>query len=222
MAFFAIDLALVHDQALSAWAVAETPLFEDVPPAPVAGAAAEREGGEASLRLLVDAQHRANFVIWRLEDEARRRDVSDAYVASLKRSIDPWNQRRNDLMERIDEAVLAALSGADLSHAQPHSETAAMMVDRLSILALKIRNMERVGAFAKKHVIAEECRAKALILREQREDLGCCLEGLVEDFRAGRRFFKRYHQYKAYNDPDLNPALSPVPGPGPTGVILDD
>jgi hypothetical protein len=25
--------------------------------------------------------------------------------------------------------------------------------------------------------------------------------------RAGRRFFKLYRQYKAYNDPRLNPAL---------------
>jgi hypothetical protein len=31
---------------------------------------------------------------------------------------------------------------------------------------------------------------------------------LIDEFVAGRRFFKLYRQHKAYNDPRLNPALS--------------
>ena len=41
----------------------------------------------------------------------------------------------------------------------------------------------------------------------QRDDLAACLPELIDDFRAGRRHFKLYRQYKAYNDPRLNPAL---------------
>lgn len=210
MAFFAIDLVRTHDEALTAWAADAASVVEAAGLLPAAGA--RPAGGESVLRSLVEAQHRANFTIWVLEDEARRRDVGDAYVAGLKRAIDPWNQRRNDLMERIDEAVLAALSGAELSGAELHSETAGMMVDRLSILALKIRNMESIAAAAEDHVLARECSVKAVILREQRQDLVGCLETLVEDFRAGRRCFKQYRQYKAYNDPDLNPALRRASG----------
>ncbi len=205
MTFFSIDLSRAHDDDLVAWAASPVSLFEQVPPPPDETQA--RAGTEVALRPLIDAQHRANFMIWHLEDQARRRDVADAYIAQLKRSIDPWNQRRNDLMEKIDESVLAALSGADVSRAQLHSETAGMMIDRLSILALKIHNMTRIGTSADDRALAEECQRKAVILREQRGDLIRCLELLVDDFRAGRRFFKRYHQYKAYNDPDLNPAL---------------
>lgn len=204
MAFLGLDLARLHDEALVAWAAEVATVVREAPHVPPAG-----DGGSARIPLLplVEAAHRANFTIWHLEDQARRRDVSDAYVAGIKRSIDPWNQRRNDLMEHIDEAVLEAISGADLSRAELHSETAGMMIDRLSILALKIHNLQ-IAASHDDPVLAEECRLKVAILRQQRSDLVCCLERLAEDFRAGTRFFKRYRQYKAYNDPNLNPALS--------------
>jgi len=45
-------------------------------------------------------------------------------------------------------------------------------------------------------------------LKAQRADLEACLQRLLDDFRAGRRFFKVYRQFKAYNDPRLNPALA--------------
>lgn len=202
MALFGIDLALLHDRALEVWADSPTSDRELAGLAPGEGAE-----GLGLLTLLVEAEHRANFAIWHLEDQARRRDVADSVVADVKRSIDPWNQRRNDLMERIDDAVLAELAGADIAAAELHSETAGMMVDRLSILALKIHNMERIEASARDQALADECRLKALILREQRGDLADCLARLIDDFRGGRRFFKRYRQYKAYNDPRLNPAL---------------
>jgi len=223
MTFLAIDLARTHDEALQVWADDAAAMDGEA----AGPAALERPGPEATtpgngdpadrplraLRELIVAGHRANFTIWHLEDQARRRDVTDAYVAGIKRAIDPWNQRRNDLMERIDEAVIAALSGADLSRAELHSETAGMMIDRLSILALKIHNMRQAGASHADPVIAEECRLKVAILQQQRDDLTQCLERLAEDFRAGRRYFKRYRQYKAYNDPDLNPALRNERGP---------
>jgi hypothetical protein len=38
-------------------------------------------------------------------------------------------------------------------------------------------------------------------------DLASCFVRLIEDARAGRRCFKVYRQFKAYNDPRLNPAL---------------
>ena len=85
-------------------------------------------------------QHLANFELWHIEDQARAPRASDRQIADLKRAIDRTNQRRNDLMERCDSVLLAALEGAGLPSpdAELHSESPGLMLDRLSILALKI------------------------------------------------------------------------------------
>jgi len=83
-----------------------------------------------------------------------------------------------------------------------------LIVDRLSILALKIyhtrEEAERIDAPAGH---AQRNRARLAILEEQRADLVHCLDALWNETLAGTRRFKLYQQLKMYNDPSLNPAV---------------
>jgi hypothetical protein len=158
---------------------------------------------------LVEALHAANFALWHAEDDARRPSANDAAIASVKRQIDCVNQVRNDTVEKIDACLLASLAEAGVTRGgEQHSETPGMMLDRLSILSLKLfhtqEELDRTGAPAGHR---ERNAGRLAILEEQRDDLAQCLERLWTDVCAGTRFFRQYRQLKMYNDPELNPVL---------------
>lgn len=165
----------------------------------------------ADVLSLVAAERDCNHRLWHLEDEARRTSAGDAHVAAVKRAIDRWNQRRSDLVERIDETLLESLPAPDPACAEQHSETPGMMIDRLAILSLKIFHLSTLEARKSAGKIDRECAEKVAVLERQREDLSRCFVRLIEDARAGRRYFKVYRQFKVYNDPRLNPALREKP-----------
>lgn len=165
---------------------------------------------DVEVRESITAQHRANFDLWHIEDEARCPGATDADVAAVKRRIDQTNQQRNDLSEQIDTLLLAWLTEQDLpdSSAPLHSESPGLIIDRLSILSLKIyhtREEANRGNAPAGH--GERNLARLSILEEQRSDLAICFDALWNDTLAGERRFKLYRQLKMYNDPSLNPAI---------------
>ncbi|MBT9329999.1 DUF4254 domain-containing protein [Paracidobacterium acidisoli] len=162
----------------------------------------------------VIAQHLANFELWHTEDRARTPGATDHEIAEVKRSIDRINQRRNDLAEACDTLLLAELATRGLPDpgAELHSESPGLIIDRLSILALKIWHTQEEIARAAGH--PEALAGHALRNRErlnlllmQRGDLAACLDRLWQQTLAGERRFKLYRQLKMYNDPSLNPAI---------------
>lgn len=159
---------------------------------------------------LVARQHRANFDLWHIEDESRRPEASDAELAAVKRRIDQTNQLRNDLAEELDRDLLAWLGARGLPRVDAvlNSESPGLIIDRLSILSLKIfhthEETERRDA-PEGH--AERNRERLEVLMEQRADLAACLDALWQDTVSGVRCFKLYRQMKMYNDPALNPAI---------------
>ncbi|HTX75482.1 MAG TPA: DUF4254 domain-containing protein [Terracidiphilus sp.] len=159
---------------------------------------------------LVARQHRANFDLWHIEDEARRPGAAAEEIADVKRRIDRTNQLRNDLAEQLDVGLLQHLTSRSLPNcdAPLHSESPGLIIDRLSILALKIyhtrEEAERTNA-PPGH--AERNRSRLGVLEEQRADLAGCLQRLWDDTMDGTRRFKLYRQLKMYNDPSLNPAI---------------
>jgi hypothetical protein len=155
-------------------------------------------------------QHRANFDLWHIEDEARTPDATDAEIANVKRRIDTTNQRRNDLAEELDRILLVWLeSHGALNAAAPlNSESPGLMVDRLSILALKIHHTrEETVRIDAPQGHTERNLHRLAILEEQRADLADCLDCLWNETVGGTRRFKIYRQLKMYNDPSLNPAI---------------
>lgn len=58
---------------------------------------------------LVSELSRTNIELWKEEDKARVED--DRQVAQAKRNVDKLNQKRNDLIEKIDDFVLRSMAG---------------------------------------------------------------------------------------------------------------
>lgn len=172
---------------------------------------AESNPPSTSLLDLVQEEHRRNFELWHEEDKAREPHVSDALIAAVKRSIDRLNQQRNDLIEKLDEFLLAELNRRKVipdTCADFNSETPGSIIDRLSILSLKIYHMreqtERLDA-TREHILKCNDRLKVLLL--QHSDLTAAFQKLCDALFSGKKQMKIYRQFKMYNDPDSNPAI---------------
>lgn len=155
--------------------------------------------------------HYQNYLLWHLEDDARRTDLADAEIVRCKRSIDKHNQLRNDGIEQIDswiDNVLVASGIKPGDEVERNSETPGSIIDRLSILSLKVFHMNeqsRRKDLDKESI--ELCRLRHEILVEQRDDLATALDRLFLDLRQARKHHKPYRQFKLYNDPRFNPAV---------------
>lgn len=148
-------------------------------------------------------------VQWHLEDLIRDPDINPVDGMALKRRIDASNQLRTDKVEEIDDHFLEMFRNVSATTtASLNTESPAWVVDRLSILALKIFHMREQ---AQRDDAPEELRSKSFqrlsVLLEQQKDLSHAFDQLMDDYASGNKVMKAYRQMKLYNDPETNPVL---------------
>lgn len=163
----------------------------------------------ASFELLLYTKNWIDTIQWHLEDIIRLPEINPTEALQIKRRIDKSNQDRTDMVEKMDDYFLDQFkSVAPKSSAKINSETPAWLLDRMSILLLKIYHMqeqtERKDA-SSEHIT--KCMVKLNVLLEQRTDMQLAFDQLMEDIKSGDRKMKVYRQMKMYNDASLNPML---------------
>ena len=148
-------------------------------------------------------------VQWHYEDLIRDPGIDPVGGMELKRKIDKSNQKRTDMVEQIDDWFLEGFKEVKANpDAKLNTESPAWVVDRLSILALKIYHMQEQANrndVSKEH--QQKSQARLHVLLEQKEDLSQSFDQLLKDIASGNRKMKVYRQMKLYNDPSTNPVL---------------
>ncbi len=91
------------------------------------------------------------------------------------------------------------------------AETVGSLVDKISIMGLKIFHMDeqcRRADVTRDHI--SQCTERVRILRLQSNDLCRELDVLVNDLAKGKTRLKVYRQFKMYNDAKYSmPARAP-------------
>ncbi|MFO0942739.1 MAG: DUF4254 domain-containing protein [Pirellulales bacterium] len=160
---------------------------------------------------LICQQHRYNFELWHQEDIARSPSASDSAIAQVKRNIDRLNQLRNDYIEKIDDWIAESLASQKIVAAQDarlNTETVGSVIDRLSIMAIRIfhyREQCQRADTSLEH--RQKVAARLETCLRQKHDLAAALQQLVYLMEDGLAVHRIYRQFKMYNDPTLNPHI---------------
>ena len=148
-------------------------------------------------------------VQWHYEDIIRDPQIDPVAALKLKRQIDASNQDRTDMVEYIDSYFLDKYKNVSVKdNPTINTESPAWVLDRMSILCLKIYHMQEQTM--RRDVDAAHlatCQNKLAILSELQVDLSTSFDQLMADIASGEKYMKVYRQMKMYNDEKLNPSL---------------
>jgi len=160
---------------------------------------------------IICEQHSYNFQLWHQEDIARSPTATDQEIAQVKRSIDNFNQQRNDWIEQIDEWIVEDLDRRSVQAddgVPRNTEMPGNAIDRLSIMALRLYHLdEQARRTDVDPDFVASVNRKIATGRVQKNDLSKSLLELLNDIDAGRKRHGTYRQMKMYNDPRLNPQI---------------
>ncbi len=139
----------------------------------------------------LDRLHAANSALWEAEAKVRTRTLPDAEVVALKRAIDRHNLERHAAVAAVDRAADADFPeqrADDDPRAIVGSESIGQMLDRASILHLKIEAMSGEG-----HA------ARAADMQRRLTRLARCVRERVEALSRGETTAQAFDEGKTYS-----------------------
>ena len=164
---------------------------------------------EGTIEHLMYLKNWIDTVQWHYEDIIRDPNINPVDGMDMKRKIDKSNQHRTDVVEQLDDYYIALFKDVvPNSDAKLNTESPGWVVDRISILCLKIYHMqEQVDRTDTDENHKKQCQNKLAILLEQKEDISKSFNDLLDEIANGEKQIKVYRQMKMYNDDTLNPVL---------------
>lgn len=150
---------------------------------------------------LVQLNMTTNNKVWELEDQARVSDLDPKYITEIKKDINKYNQIRNDLINKIDReiSVTAKISNQG-SDDKFYSESPGMIIDRLSILYIKLAVVENLLNLIKEIDLKKEYQRKYKKITEQMNHLESFLKIYWAKLKNKEVFFRVQEPLKIYND----------------------
>ena len=153
---------------------------------------------------------KTNKILWDLEDSARLSELGDSHVADAKKNIDTNNQKRNDLIREIDVLLYNHFDVSRAGKELFYSESPGMIIDRLSIIFIKLSVVQRLTSFIEEADLKSEYLEKEKILLSQIESVGNFLDLYIERLIKKEVFFEIQQAVKIYNDKRVKKYISAI------------
>ena len=154
---------------------------------------------------LVCQQHEFNYRLWHEEDIARSPTADDVRIAAVKRAIDKLNQQRNDMIEKLDDAITLHLQQSQVQpspDAPINTETAGSAIDGYRLCRCDCTTTANNSiATMLMRITAPKYPLESNCANSSTADLSQSLQELIVDIQAGRKQHRTYRQMKMYNDP---------------------
>ena len=116
-----------------------------------------------------------------------------------RQRIDAFVDGLDSDIEQLDEHMIHE----QVSEGAYNTETVGSIIDRISVLALKVYHWHELLRQGK-----VKFQVKFLVAADQFKFLTSQLGYLLVDMRLGKRQMRLFRQLKMYNDPELNPRMN--------------
>ncbi len=141
-----------------------------------------------------------NKTLWNLEDSARLLELGDRHVAEAKKGIDLNNQDRNNLIREVDIEISKRLRIVSNSPDKFYSESPGMIIDRLSIIFLKLSTIQELLSIIREDDLKTEYKEKEKIILNQIKNIGQFYDRYIDRLINKEVFFEIQQPVKIYND----------------------
>ncbi|MEK7088614.1 MAG: DUF4254 domain-containing protein [Patescibacteria group bacterium] len=155
---------------------------------------------ENPLDRLIRLNMETNRRLWNLEDSARMIELGLEHVATVKQEIDKNNQIRNNLIREMDVEIEKQIGISSGPQELFYSESPSIIIDRLSILFIKLSVIRDLLLVIREIDLMEEYKEKENIILRQIDNIGNFLDSYFVKLARKEVFFEIQQPVKIYND----------------------